>query len=210
MVEPRSAATRPALKPAAQARMVRAEDHLCMAIVCSAASIAWFGWAHQGAQIEAWLRVGMIAAATVLAVAAVTVRRIPARPTLATDPRARRVYWACVGAEAVLIPLGILVLARTGNSEYASTWALVVVGVHLLPFVRPFDAPILRYTALACVLAAAAAPAAGLAGLAPAPTVAGAGGGLVLLGSAIAMMGCAGLLAQGVRIQDRDGRACRR
>lgn len=111
----------------------------------------------------------------------------PVPPTLATDPRARKIYWSAVVVEVVLILLGVFVLSGTGNAVYTSTWVLFVVGVHFLPFVRPFSAPILRYTALGCVVAAAVALWAGLAGWAPAPTIAGAGGGVVLLGSALVL-----------------------
>lgn len=181
---PEAEAGREAASPVA----VRAKDRLSMAVVLSAASLAWFGWGHQGAQIEWWLRAGMILAAIALVAAILLVRRVPARPTLATDPHARRVYWAAVIAEVVLILAGATVLALTDNSVFISTWVLFVVGIHFLPFVRPFNTPMLRYAAFACVLVAAAALWAGLTGRAPAPTVAGAGGGLVLLGFALALM----------------------
>lgn len=159
-----------------------------MAVVLSVASIAWFGWGHQGALFEGWLRGGMVASALGLAMAIAMVRRIPARPTLATDPQARKVYWAAVAAEVLLIVGGMIALAQTGHPQYASTWTLFIVGVHFLPFVRPFSTPILRYTALGCVVVAGVALWAGLAGWAPAPTIAGAGGGIVLLGFALALM----------------------
>ena len=167
---------------------VRAKDHLSMAVVLSAASIAWFGWGHQGGLAEWWLRAGMVAGAIALAIAIGRLRQVPVRPTLATDPAARRIYWVAVAAEVGLILLGMVVLAQTGNPLYTSTWTLFVVGVHFLPFVRPFSAPLLRYAALACVIVAAVALWAGLAGWAPAPTVAGAGGGIVLLGFALSLL----------------------
>lgn len=173
---------------AAPLATVRAKDHLSMAVVLSVASLAWFGWGHQGAQIVWWLRAGMVASGIALVIATILVRRIPVRPTLATDPGARKVYWIAVVAEVVLILAGMFVLPRTGNSAYVSTWVLFVVGIHFLPFVRPFNAPTLRYTALACIVVAAVTLWAGLAGWAPAPTVAGAGGGIVLLGFAFFLM----------------------
>lgn len=171
-----------------RASAVRAKDRLSMAVVLSAASLAWFGWGHQGGEIEGWLRAGMVAAALALVAAILLVRRVPARPTLATDPRARKVYWISVIAEVALILAGAAALALTGNAAYISTWVLFVVGVHFLPFVRAFRTPLLKQTALACVVVSALALWAGLAGWAPAPTVAGAGGGLVLLGFAVALM----------------------
>lgn len=181
--EPRPATTDELPSPA----HVRAKDRLSMAVVLAAASIAWFGWGHQGLRLEVWLRGGMVAAAIVLVVAILLVRRVPVPPTLATDPQARKVYWAAVIAEVVLIVAGALVLARAGHSVFLSTWVLFVVGIHFLPFVRAFNTPLLRLTALCCVLVAALALWAGLTGWAPAPTVAGAGGGVVLLGFALAL-----------------------
>lgn len=167
---------------------VRAKDHASMAVVLSGAAIAWFGWGHQGGQHEWWLRAGMILSALALVGALWVVHRIPVRPTLATDPRARRVYWTAVIAEVLCIVGGAVVLGMTGHGTYLSTWTLFVVGVHFLPFVGPFDAPILRYTAVACVFVAGAALWAGLVRWAPAPTIAGAGGGIVLLGFALVLM----------------------
>lgn len=166
---------------------VRAKDHASMAVVLAAASIAWFAWGHQGGQAIGWLRGGMIAGALALIAAIVVMRGIRVPPTLVTDARARKVYWLSVIAEVVLIVGGAVVLNLTGNAIYLSAWTLAVVGVHFLPFVRPFRAPALRWTALACVLVAGVAVWAGIAGFAPAPTVAGAGGGAVLLVFAIAL-----------------------
>lgn len=164
------------------------KDHASMAVVLSVASIAWFGWGFQGQQVLTWLRLGMIVAAVGAIAAVLVVHRIPGPPTLAVDPQARKVYWLAVAAEVVLIVAGAVVLGALGNGTYLSTWTLFVVGVHFLPFVRPFSAPILRFTAACCVVVAAVALWAGLTGQAPAPTVAGAGGGIVLLGFAVTLV----------------------
>ena len=158
-----------------------AKDHASMAVVLAAASIAWFGWGQQGSIHLGWLRWGMIVAATALVVTILVLRRIPGPPTLATDARVRRVYWTAVAAEVVLIVGGAIVLGVTGNGAYLAAWTLFVVGIHFLPFVRAFDAPLLRLTAICCTLVAGLSLWAGLAGWAPAPTIAGAGGGIVLL-----------------------------
>lgn len=165
-----------------------AKDHASMAVVLTGAAIAWFGWGHQGLRIAGWLEAGMLASAIALVLAILLVRRIRAAPTLATDPRSRRVYWTAVIAEILCIVAGALVLGALGLGAYLSTWTLFVVGVHFLPFVKAFDAPFLRLTAAACVLVAALALWAGLSGAAPAPTIAGAGGGVVLLVSALAIL----------------------
>lgn len=155
-----------------------------MAVVLAAVSIAWFGWGQQGGELIAWLRWGMVIAAGVLVVAIVLMVRIPAAPTMASDPHARRVYWISVAVEVVLIVGGAVVLALTGNGIYLSTWTLFVVGVHFLPFVKPFGAPLLRVTAIACVVVAGLAVWAGIGGWASPPTVACGAGGTVLLLSA--------------------------
>lgn len=162
-------------------RLTRAKDHASMAVVLSAASVAWFGWGHQGGEAIAWLRWGMVVAVVLLIVSVIVLVRIRAVPTLATDAHARRVYWIAVAAEVLLIVGGAVALALTGNSQYLSTWTLFIVGIHFLPFVSAFHAPLLRPTAVACALVAALALWAGLGGWAPPPTIAGAGGGLVLL-----------------------------
>lgn len=100
---------------AAPLATVRAKDHLSMAVVLSVASLAWFGWGHQGAQIVWWLRAGMVTSGIALVIATILVRRIPVRPTLATDPGARKVYWIAVVAEVVLILAGMFVLRARGT-----------------------------------------------------------------------------------------------
>ena len=81
----------------------------------------------------------------------------------------------------MVIAAGVLVVAI-----YLSTWTLFVVGVHFLPFVKPFGAPLLRVTAIACVVVAGLAVWAGIGGWSSPPTVAcGAGGTLLLLSAAM-------------------------
>lgn len=174
--------------PRPRSLQVRAKDHASMAVVLAVAAIAWFGWGHQGGEFEGWLEVGMAASALAAIAAALIVRRNSAPPSMATEPAVRKVYWLTVVIEVVLIVVGMAVLAQLGIPQYASAWTLLVVGVHFLPFVRLFDAPVLLGVAAACVLVSVTAVGVALAGVAPAPTVAGAGGGVVLLASAIVIM----------------------
>ncbi len=167
---------------------VRAKDHASMAVVLAAASIAWFVWGHQGGEISGWLEAGMGAGLLALIAAIVVMRGIRVAPSLAFDPAIRKVYWTSVIAEVVLIVGGVIVLNLIGQSAYLSTWTLAIVGLHFLPFVKAFRAPLLRWAAVACVLVAGIALWAGLAGWAPAPTIGGAGGGLVLLGFSLLLM----------------------
>ena len=179
----------PAAGPRAEA--VHAKDLASMAVVLSGAAIAWFGWGMQGGLVQSALIAGMIASGLALMAAIAVNRTMAAPPTLAIDPAARRIYWVAVAVEVVMIVGGAFVLAGTGNGQWLSTWTAFVMGVHFVPLARPFGAPILKLTAVACVIVVALAVWAGLAGWAPAPTIAGAGTGLVLLGFGIALIGSA-------------------
>jgi hypothetical protein len=67
-----------------------------------------------------------------------------------------RVYWRCVLAEVVCIPLGALVLNRVFHRpELVVVWVVAVVGAHFLPFARIFHASL--FASLAWTLIALAA-----------------------------------------------------
>lgn len=159
-----------------------------MAVVLAGVSIAWFAWGHQGGQAVWLLRAGMVLSTLVLVAAIITVRRVPGPPTLATDPIVRKIYRMTVIAEILAILVGVVLLGTTGNGAYLPAWALAVVGLHFVPFVGIFRAPVLRLATVLCLLVAAAAVLLGMAGVVPAPTVAGLGGGIVLLAVAVATM----------------------
>jgi hypothetical protein len=58
-------------------------------------------------------------------------------------PRAMRVYWLCVGAMALAIPLGAAALNNALDApELTVCWVVLVVGAHFLPFARTFEAPV--------------------------------------------------------------------
>ena len=163
-----------------------------MAVVLAGVSIAWFAWGQQGGRLTGVLHAGMALSAVVLVVAIVMVRRVPAAPTMATDRLVRKIYWVSVVAEVLAILVGVVLLGTTGNGAYLPAWTLVVVGLHFVPFVGIFRAPILRLAAVLCVLIGAASVFLGLTGAVPAPTVAGIGGGVALLGVALAALRGAG------------------
>ena len=128
----------------------------------------------------------MLTTGSVLAAAAtiwclVTAVRTPGPATMSTDPRARRIWWAALLVEAVAITAGAVLLARTGGQHWLSSWALAVVSLHFLPLARAFRLGVLTAVTVAGLAAAAAAVAAQLSGVLPAGTVAGLGGGVVLL-----------------------------
>lgn len=176
-----------------------------MAVVLSGVSIAWFGWGQQGGRLTGVLQAGMLLSAVVLIVAIVMVRRVPAPPTLATDRTARKIYWVSVVAEVLAILVGVVLLGTTGHGAYLPAWTLIVVGLHFVPFVGIFKAPILRLATVLCLLVGAASVILGLTGVVPAPTVAGIGGGVGLLGIALAALRVAGPEDAGRRRPEQVG-----
>lgn len=67
------------------------------------------------------------------------------RPDSGPPPsrNAMRVYWACVLAEVVAIPLGAAVITNViGRPELVVLWVVFIVGAHFLPFVKAFNAPL--------------------------------------------------------------------
>lgn len=66
------------------------------------------------------------------------------------------VYWACVGAMVVAIPLGAQAVDTVlGSPELTVCWVVLVVGAHFLPFAKAFDVPV--FTPLAWTLIGLAA-----------------------------------------------------
>ncbi len=81
---------------------------------------------------------------------------IPATPP---SPGAWRVYWNCVLAGALAIPIGANLLNRV-LPQLTVLWVVFVVGAHFLPFARAFTAPV--FTPLAWTLMGLAAAGAAL------------------------------------------------
>jgi hypothetical protein len=64
---------------------------------------------------------------------------------VATRPgrRAMRVYWLCVAAEVISIPVGANIITRVfDRPELVVLWVVAVVGAHFLPFAAAFKAPV--------------------------------------------------------------------
>lgn len=182
---PTESVTCPRPTDAPTAGSARLKDTAIAALILAGAASAWFSWGFAGERFAAALGIGMWAAIGTLIAGVVCVRRTPGAPTMATDPQVRRTYWRAVVAEVVAIVAGAFVLNRVGHPEYLPAWTLAVVGLHFLPLARAFGMPLLRWVAAAATLVATAALVSGLAGWLPAPTVAGLGGGLVLLAGAL-------------------------
>ncbi|HEU5127658.1 MAG TPA: hypothetical protein VFU12_06685 [Glycomyces sp.] len=76
-------------------------------------------------------------------------------PKAAPTAHEMRVYWICVGAMGLAIPLGAAVINNVLNApELTVCWVVLVVGAHFLPFAKAFEAPV--FTPLAWVLIAIA------------------------------------------------------
>ena len=72
------------------------------------------------------------------------------------DRRAMRVYWLCVAAEVISIPIGANVISRGfDRPELVVLWVVAVVGAHFLPFAAVFRAPV--FTPLGWILIGLAA-----------------------------------------------------
>jgi len=165
-----------------------AKDHSVTGTILATAGIAWFAWGYVGEELTVVLGMGIIAGAAAVAWGAVLIRSLPGRTTMATDPAARRTYWSAMGAQAVAILAGVLLLDSTERPSYVPAWVLSAVGIHFLPLAKAFGVRILGTVGWACVAVAGLATASGLMGWLPAPTVAGGGGGLVLLVSAVSAL----------------------
>lgn len=74
---------------------------------------------------------------------AVLRRRPDEGPRDPVSPRAMRVYWISVAAEAAAIPVGAAVIASVLElPELTVCWVVLVLGVHFLPFAGAFELPI--------------------------------------------------------------------
>jgi len=176
--------------PGATAEDGTPRDRAVTALVLAVAGIVWFGWGN-AAPPAGWLPVlaaGSVLSLAAAAVAVVYLRRLRSVPSAMHDGRTRRRYFITVGIEVAAIVLGVAVLEGSGHPAYLAAWILLVVGVHFVPLARLFRIRSLAVTGIALVPVAAAAAATGLATGVQPSTVAGAGGGLVCLGGAVACL----------------------
>lgn len=158
-----------------------ARDAAICSVIFAGTSLAWFGWGHQGGRLTGLLIVGSVLSLLTLAVCGRLVGSTPGIPTMAVSRRARLVWWGATIVEFVLIGLGFFFLRRADHPELLSTWALLVVGLHFLPLRAVFPLQAITVAAVGSVVVAGLAGWSHVAGAMPAPTVAGLGGGLVLL-----------------------------
>lgn len=108
-------------------------------------------------------------------------------PQALPDPRpsasAWRVYWTCVLAEALAIPVGATLINRgLERPELTVLWVVFVVGAHFLPFASVFRAPVFMALAWTLMGLALAGIALTLSGWSAAPGSVAVLAGFVLLG----------------------------
>lgn len=107
-----------------------------------------------GSPVSIVLRiVGMVVFVATLWYAVIRTRSHPTGPR--PPATALRVYWLCVVAEVVSIPVGAQILVRVfDRPDLTLVWVVLVVGVHFLPFARAFRVPL--FTGLGAALVAVA------------------------------------------------------
>lgn len=119
-----------------------------------------------------WL-VGIGVFVAVVWYAVVRTRSLAAGPAPAAQ--AVRIYWLCVIAELIAIPVGSQVLVRgLDRPVLVPVWVVFVVGVHFLSFARAFGVALFTVLGAALIIVAIAALQVGPPGAAGAGVAAGA------------------------------------
>lgn len=88
-----------------------------------------------------------------------------AGPASASRPsrQAMRVYWICVLAEVISIPVGANVINRVFHRpDLVVLWVVAVVGAHFIPFAKAFHAPVFTWLSWTLIALAALGALAGV------------------------------------------------
>lgn len=155
-------------------------DLISSAVVLSGMSIAWFFWGSSDGIAVGLMRLGALVCAGLLVLSIVRVRGARGPSTMATDPRARRLYWIGTGAEIVAIPLALAALNALDRPELGPAAVLAIVALHFAPLATGFNMTDLWWIIAACFVVVGASLVAYLAGADGVRAIAGGGGGLVL------------------------------
>lgn len=175
-------------RPAAAAG--RALDLAITALVLSVAAMAWFGWG-QAAPPAGWspaLYAGFFVSMAAILPAILAMRRLRGVVPSMHDPAVHRAYGRIVAAEAAGCLLGAAALPAAGKAAYIPAWILLVVGAHFLPLGRLFRIAELYPAGFALAAIAVAAAVTGTVTTVAPSAVAGAGGGVVCLVSALSCL----------------------
>lgn len=167
---------------AAGASTVR--DLSATALVLGFAGIMWFGWSQQGppASWVPFLVGGSVVGAAVAALALVLTVRHRGGASAMREAGGSQGYRRTVIIEVGAIAVGAAPLGLTGHAAYISPWVLFIVGVHFLPLGSLFRIQSLRVCGLLAAAAAVTATIVGLTGDVLPSALAGAGGGVLMVG----------------------------
>lgn len=159
------------------------------AIILGFAAVGWFSWGMSTpgpGWMDALVTAGLVAAVLAGTLALVRMRHATGEASMGRDAAATRSWWIWLIVEVVLIVGGMAVLAALDLSDYASTWVVLVMGLHFIPLAGSFGVPFLHVTAWACVAVAVAALLVGLLTDSSPHPWAAAGAGLALVLSSLA------------------------
>lgn len=162
-----------------------AVDMVSSAVVLSIAATAWFVWGMSDDILRVPLLVGAAAGLGSLALAVARLRRAQGPSTMATDPRARRMYWIGTGGEIIAIPPAFVLLSRAGLHELMPAVVLAIVALHFIPLAIAFRLRDLWWVIVLCLAVSAASITVFVTGLDGARALAGGLGGAVMLACAV-------------------------
>jgi hypothetical protein len=130
------------------------------ALICAFFGSAWMYWAvvFSGNRSPVWFSMVTLPAVALIAWALLRVRTVRDLPSSAAElehSRAfRKFFWVDVGIEWGLIGVAVFALARVGRGDLIPQALGVIIGLHFLPLVKIFRAPIFYWTGGIMVVAA--------------------------------------------------------
>lgn len=130
------------------------------ALICAFFGSAWMYWAvaFSSSPTPAWFSIVTVPAVALITWAFLrvrTVRHLPSSPAELEHSRAfRKFFWIDVGIEWGLSGVAVFALARFGRGDLIPQALGVIIGLHFLPLVRIFRAPLYYWTGGIMVVAA--------------------------------------------------------
>jgi hypothetical protein len=130
------------------------------ALICAFFGSAWMYWAvvFSGNPTPAWFSIVTVPAVALIAWAFLRVRAVRQLPSSAAElehSRAfRKFFWVDVGIEWGLGGVAVFALVRFGRGDLIPPVLGVIIGLHFLPLVKIFRAPLYYWTGGIMVVAA--------------------------------------------------------
>jgi hypothetical protein len=130
------------------------------ALICALFGSAWMYWAvvFSGISTPVWFSIVTVTAVALVAWAFLrvrAVRHLPPSPTESEHSRAfRKFFWVDVGIEWGLVGVAVFALPRFGHGDLIPPALGVIIGLHFLPLVKIFRAPVYYWTGGTMVVAA--------------------------------------------------------